>query len=246
MRNEGQWRVWPSIRPSKIMEPAETSQHRRLYRWFYDKIHSRHYDLCLNWVLIPCGGERKFRAVMLEPVRFSTGERILDMCCGTGGCTFAIRERAGEEAEIIGCDLSHGQIRSAERKNRFENVSFFVADACRTGLPGSHFDKVFIPHALHEMLRPLRLAVLAEARRLTKPGGSVIVLELARPPRLPERLLQGLWLGYWIPWPINFENPTRKEMLRYGLANELREVGLKEVTTTHKHRGWTQVAIGSR
>ena len=229
-----------------MMEPSETAQHRRLYRWFYDNVHSRQYDLCLNWVLIPCGGEKKFRAVMLEPVRFSSGERILDMCCGTGGCTFAIRERAGKEAQIIGCDLSYGQARNAKRKNRFANVHFFVADARRTGLPDAQFDKVFIPHALHEMRRELRLAVLAEARRLTKPGGSVVVLELARPPRLPGRLLQGLWFGYWIPWPINFENPTRREMLRYGVANELSEVGFKEVTTTHKYREWTQVVIGSR
>ena len=218
----------------------------RLYRWFYDKIYSHLYDLAIAWVFMPFGGERRFRNKLLEPVPFSGDEEIVELCCGTGGCTAAIREKSGPGTKILGCDLSYGQIRTAKRKNRFGNVDFFVADARRTGLPSNRYDMVLVTHALHEMPRGDRLAVLAEAKRLAGQNGTVVILELARPSNWAVRFAQGFWLGYWIPWPINFENRTRRDMLRWGLANEVAEAGFADVKTSLRFRGSTQVVTGRR
>lgn len=215
-----------------------------LYRWFYDKIYSHLYDLAIAWVFLPFGGEKNFRNKLLEPLSFSGDEEILELCCGTGGCTMAIREKSGPGTKILGCDLSYGQIRAAKRKNGFRNVDFFVADARRTGLPSGKFDMVLVTHALHEMPRGDRLSVLAEAKRLTRQDGTVVVLELARPSNGAVRFVQGFWLGYWIPWPINFENRTRRDMLKWGLANEVSEAGFTDVKTTLKFSGSTQVVTG--
>lgn len=222
------------------------SQERKWYKWFYNNIHSRQYDLLIRWFLWPFGGEKKFREEMMRPVELSNDERILDLCCGTGSSTFVIREKAGEKAEIIGCDLSRGQIKRARKKNNFNNVRFIEADATSTGFEDGYFDKVFIAHALHEMPRKIRLKVLTEARRAMKEGGKLIIFELDNPDNLKRRLLLGLWLGYWVPWPINFENRTRRDMLRYGVTKEVRDKGFKNVQKISKFQGTMQVVIGEK
>ena len=64
------------------------------YKWFYDNIHSRYYDLMIKWLIFPFGGEAKARRTILKPVSFSEDEIILEMCSGTGGATFYISEKA--------------------------------------------------------------------------------------------------------------------------------------------------------
>jgi demethylmenaquinone methyltransferase/2-methoxy-6-polyprenyl-1,4-benzoquinol methylase len=216
---------------------------RRAYKWFYDHVHSHDYDLALRWFLWPFGGEAHFRREMLQPLDFSPEERILDLCCGTGSCTLAIRAKAGEGATIVGADLSIGQLRQATRKARRQNLFFVEADAAETPLPSGHFDTVVIPHALHEMPRQTRIDVLREASRVARPGGRVVVLELDDPPRLWRRLLLGLWLGYWLPFPINFENPTRRDMVRRGVICEMREAGFGGARKISKFQGTMQVVV---
>jgi ubiquinone/menaquinone biosynthesis C-methylase UbiE len=87
------------------------------------------------------------------------------MCCGTGGATFVVARRAGASNEVVGMDLSSGQLRIARNRNRLGNVHFVGGDAAATGFKNGSFDKVFVTHALHEMPGEIRVKVLAEARR---------------------------------------------------------------------------------
>jgi ubiquinone/menaquinone biosynthesis C-methylase UbiE len=219
---------------------------RKTYKWLYDNILCHQYDILLKWLLFPFGGEKKFRQEMMAPIKFLPKERILDICCGTGGSTFVIKEKVGEDAEIIGLDLSLGQIKVAKRKNRFGDVTFIVADATSIGFKSGHFDKVFIAHALHEMPREIRLKVLREVRRVLREKGKVIVLELDDPKNPKRRKLLSLWFGYWLPYPINFENSTRKDMLKHGVVNEVKEAGFRNVQKISKFQGTMQVVIGEK
>jgi ubiquinone/menaquinone biosynthesis C-methylase UbiE len=212
---------------------------KRSYKWFYDHIHSKYYDLVMWWCYLPFGGEKKCRGELISDIRFSKGERILDMCCGTGGATFAIAIKAKQDNQIVGMDLSSGQIQSARKKNNSSDIELIEGDATKTGFKDTSFHKVFITHALHEMTREDRLKVLAEARRILKDKGKVVVLELDNPPSPLVRLFIALWFFYWLPF--NFETPTRRDMLRQGLVNELKEAGFKNVTKASKYRGIFQV-----
>jgi len=217
---------------------------KRRYQWFYDHVAHRYYDLLIRWCFGPFGGEDRLREQLLDPVSFGVGDQILDMCCGTGGATFAIAARAGGAANVVGADLSRSQVRRAAAKGRSGSIHFAVGDATATGLREGSFDKVFITHALHEMPRSARLAALAEARRLLKPGGELIVFELDQPPGLALRVFVGLWFFYWLP--LNFETPTRRDMLRRGVANEVREAGFRTVSKTSVARGVLQTVVGRK
>ena len=217
---------------------------RKSYKWFYDNIHSRYYGLAMEWCFLPFGGEKRCRRELIADIDFSPGERILDMCCGTGGVTFVIAEKAGDTCEIIGMDLSRGQIRVAGKKNRFGHIGFIEGDVVDTGFDGAYFDKVFITHALHEMTREMRLKVLTEARRILKERGEVIVLKVDSPESFFLRLFIGFWFFYWLPF--NFETPTRRDMLKHGLTNEVREAGFRNVKKVSKFRGVIQIVEGEK
>lgn len=217
---------------------------RKSYRWFYDNIACRYYNAMMKWCCLPFGGETKVRRRLIDAAPPRRGEKILDICCGTGGATFVIAERAGDGSTIIGADLSAGQVRVARKTNRFPNISFVVSDASNAAFSEGEFDRVMIPHAIHEMPRPARLAVLAEARRVLREGGTLIILDMDSPPGLSMRLLIGFFWFYWLPF--NFETPTRRDMLRHGLIEEVKEAGLRGVVKSSFYGGAFQVVQGQK
>jgi len=217
---------------------------RRLYRWFYDNIHCHYYDVVTWWCFLPLGGEARVRRALVDEIGLRRGERVLDMCCGTGNTTAFIAARVGNQSPVKAIDLSAGQIRVARRKRRPANVQFSVMDASHTDFANGEFDTVVIPHALHEMPRTTRLDVLREARRILTDGGTVAVLELDTPRSILPRLGLGLWWFYWLPF--NPETPTRRDMLKHRLAEEVREAGFTDVVRTSLFGGALQVVIGRK
>lgn len=206
----------------------------------------------MKWCFLPFGGETKCRKKLIESVSFEPTDKILDMCCGTGGATSAIAQKAGSGAEIIGIDLSWGQIKIAQkwvnkfttRKNRFNNVKFIEGDVTKTCFRDRYFNKVFITHALHEMEKEERLDTLREAKRILIEKGKVIVLEVDDPKNSFVRLFIGFWFFYWLPF--NFETPTRRDMLKYGLENEVKEAGFENIRKISSHQGVFQVVEGEK
>ena len=217
---------------------------RRAYRWFYDNIHSRYYNLLTKWCFLPFGGERRCRRELISFLDIDPEGVVLDACCGTGNATSAIAERTGEKADITGLDLSSSMIRIAQKKNCFDNVRFIQGDLTATGFADSHFDKVFITHGIHEMPRQLRMNALEETWRILKDGGQVIALEIDNPESLLLRLFVGFWFFYWLPF--NFETPTRRDMFKHGLTKEVKEVGFQNVSKISKFKGVFQVVCGEK
>lgn len=218
---------------------------RKHYKWLYDNVVSRYYNFLIRWCFLPFGGRRRVRRELLRAASPQPGERILDMCCGTGGATKALAEMVGERSPIKAIDLSSGQVGVArERRPPLPNVDFVEMDASETSFRDGEFDRVVIAHALHEMPRERRLAVLREARRVLREGGALAVLELDRPRGLPLRLFVDLWWFYWLPF--NIETPTRRDMLKHGVSEEVEEAGFTEVSKTSMYAGAFQVVRGRK
>lgn len=101
--------------------------------------------------------------------------RILDVACGTG--TVARRlARAGHT--VTGLDLVASLVDRA-RRGEGAGVTFAHADlAAGTSFPDASFDACVSLHTLNWHPRPL--ALLAECRRLLRPGGHAIILSYTR------------------------------------------------------------------
>lgn len=198
----------------------------------------------IKWLALPFGGEAKFRRTVIAPVSFNENEKILDMCCGTGGATFYISEKAGETCEITGVDISTGQLKRAYKRSYCCPTKSIEGDVEHTVFQDDTFDKVFITHAIHEMVRKSRLATLSEAKRVLKPHGQVVVLEIDDPHEIWVKLLFGFWAMYWLPG--NFETKTRRDMFRHGLDSELKEIGFSDVQKYSCYRGVLQTVMGRK
>ncbi len=137
------------------------------------------------------------------------------------GATLHISEKAGATCNITGMDLSSGQLQHAQKREYSCKTTFTEGDVTVTEFLDHSFDKVFITHAIHEMPREERLKTLKEAYRVLEDNGEVIVLEFDNSPSMRLRLFVGFWFFYWLPF--NSETPTRKDMMKHGLAAEIKE-----------------------
>ena len=101
---------------------------------------------------------------MLAP---KTGERILDVGCGTGRLTAEISQSG---ASVLGVDNSPAMV--AQARGNFPELSFETQDVCYMPFL-EQFDAVFSNAALH-WARPADAAAQAMARAL-KPRGRLVV-----------------------------------------------------------------------
>jgi trans-aconitate methyltransferase len=148
----------------------------------------------------------KLAAAVLDLLDAQSGERILDLGCGTGHLTAKIAE-AG--AQVVGIDRSFEMIRQATEK--YPSLRFEVMDAREIQLEGN-FDAVFSNATLHWIKEPER--VIFGIKGLLRPGGR-FVAEFGGKGNTGELLkaIQHSWqkLGISGPAPQPWYYPTIAE-----------------------------------
>jgi len=109
--------------------------------------------------------------------------RILDLCCGTGDMTFALRRQAGKASpQILGADFSHAMLQCATAKSAGENghaPAWIEADALNLPFPGAHFDLVTSAFGFRNLAD--YDAGLREIARVLRPGGECGILDFGEP-----------------------------------------------------------------
>jgi SAM-dependent methyltransferase len=79
--------------------------------------------------------------VAMDALAPARGERVLDVGCGAGATSRALKQRVGEEGEVVGVDVSAPLVEAA--RARGGGPAYLLADAGSAALPGSAFDAVF-------------------------------------------------------------------------------------------------------
>lgn len=106
------------------------------------------------------------------------GAKVLDVATGTGKQAFAFARRG---YDVTGVDLSDAMLKIAIRHNRFDNLKLEAADATNLPFGASSFDVSSVSFALHEMPLSVREKVLREMVRVTKPDGTIVIIDFALP-----------------------------------------------------------------
>ena len=123
---------------------------------------------------------RTFRHILARPEA-----RILDLCCGTGDMTFALRRQAGKSSpQILGADFSHAMLQRAAAKSRSSEPessgpAWIEADALNLPLPTAHFDLVTSAFGFRNLAD--YDAGLREIARVLRPGGEWGILDFGEP-----------------------------------------------------------------
>jgi demethylmenaquinone methyltransferase/2-methoxy-6-polyprenyl-1,4-benzoquinol methylase len=139
---------------------------------------ARRYDLTND--VLSLGQDRRWRRDVLAAVDPLPGERILDLAAGTGTSSRPFAERG---ATVVPCDFSLGMLQVGKRAR--PTLPFTAGDATRLPFADGSFDAVTISFGLRNVVNPD--AGLAEIRRVTRPGGRLVVCEFSHPTWAPFR-----------------------------------------------------------
>lgn len=115
---------------------------------------------------------QKLVASTAEPPEDGRLLRILDLGCGPGRLTVALKDRF-PDAEVWGIDVSGPMVRYAHMRaaDLGKEVHFVQGLAEDTGFPDGHFDLVYAYILFHEVPASVTRAIVREVHRITRPGG---------------------------------------------------------------------------
>ncbi len=108
--------------------------------------------------------------------------RVLDLCCGTGDMTFALRKQAGKSSpQILGADFSHAMLTRARSKSSGQRSAphWIEADALNLPFPDTHFDLVTSAFGFRNLAD--YDAGLREILRVLRAGGECGILDFGEP-----------------------------------------------------------------
>ena len=135
------------------------------------------YDLIND--LQSLGLHRRWKRRVVADAAPQPGERVLDVCCGTGDLAFAL---ATGGAEVVGLDFNAPMLAVAARRLVGSGVSvprFMQGDAMALPFPDAQFDIVTVGYGLRNLAS--WETGLNEMVRVAKPGARLLVLDFGKP-----------------------------------------------------------------
>jgi len=129
-------------------------------------------------------------AVLLAEFESMKDGVVLDLGCGPGHYSIALAEALGSEATIHALDLwdeGIALLRQAAASRSLGNIHARVADLAQPlDLADGSIDACLMATVLHELIKEDRHGfVLAQVRRVLKPGGTLAVIEFEKTAALP-------------------------------------------------------------
>ena len=124
----------------------------------------------------PVFWNESMRDEALGMLDLSEDDSVLDVGCGTGFATGGLLEHT---PHVDGLDQSEHQLAKAREKDELRGVDFVRGDAENLPYADETFDAVWSSGSIEYWPSPVD--ALREARRVTKPGGRVLVVGPRRP-----------------------------------------------------------------
>ncbi|MFM7209782.1 MAG: ubiquinone/menaquinone biosynthesis methyltransferase [Verrucomicrobiota bacterium] len=126
--------------------------------------------LCVGW-----------RNRLVEAVKAAGPRTVADLATGSGDVAFALRAALPATSEVTGYDFCEPMLELGRRRAATEGVAleFRTGDCMRLPLHDASCDAVTIAYGVRNFED--RGKGLQELHRITKPGGSVFILEFSQP-----------------------------------------------------------------
>jgi len=199
---------------------------------------ARRYDLIND--LQSFGLHRLWKRRLLRMARVGKGDRVLDICCGTGDLAFGT---AALGAKATALDFSEamlemGRSRHARAGWQSSSLCFVQGDAQLLPFQDNSFDAVTVGYGLRN-LADWRKG-LSEMARVARAGGRLLVLDFAKPDNALWRSLYFGYLRLFVPllgrvfcgnadaYAYIIESLSHYPAQR-GVAAQMRELGLARV-----------------
>jgi SAM-dependent methyltransferase len=137
----------------------------------------------LVWIM-SLGRIQTVRSRILDNSTIKTGDRVLDVGCGTGGLAIQAKSVVGPEGSVYGIDASAGMIGIAQQKSKDAgvDVNFQPGLIERIPFPDHHFDVVMNSLVMHHLPSELQVSAAREMQRVLKPGGVIYIVDMEATP----------------------------------------------------------------
>ncbi len=202
--------------------------------------------------------DRGWRTFAVEKMRFFRTHRFLDIATGTGDLAIAAA-RAYPAIQVTGLDFAREMMAVARDKisrRRLSNrIALLQGDAMQIPLPDRSVDVSAAAFGIRNM--PDRKKALKEMRRVTTPGGQVMILEMNFPRQAWWAGGYRLYLRHVMPRiaAVFTKNPAAYRYLADSIMNFprpgafarlMREAGLKNIVQYSLTIGTTYLHVGDR
>jgi ubiquinone/menaquinone biosynthesis C-methylase UbiE len=139
------------------------------------------YDTLVN--ILTLGRSPRLRNLTIQTSLLKSGEKVLDVGCGTGGVTIPARERVGETGAASGMDPSPEMIAVARKKAHKAglDIDFRVGVIESLPYPDATFDVVTASLMMHHLPHDVQIKGVAEVYRVLKPGGRLLIADAMIP-----------------------------------------------------------------
>lgn len=134
--------------------------------------------------------EGRAKALALGLLAATPGERVLHVGVGTGAEHAALHRAVAPAGLVVGCDLSRGMLELTRAR---ADTPLCEGDAARLPFQAGSFDRAFTAYMLDLIPLAAIPTVLAELRRVLRPGGRLVLVSLTEGVDVPSRVFVAGW-----------------------------------------------------
>jgi demethylmenaquinone methyltransferase / 2-methoxy-6-polyprenyl-1,4-benzoquinol methylase len=156
------------------------------------------YDLMNN--ILSFRQHKYWRKFTMNKMNVQVGQTAIDLCCGTCDWTISLAEKS-KTGKIIGLDFSQNMLDYGALKidelGLGQQVALVRGNAMSLPYEDNSFDYATIGFALRNV--PDLEQVIQEMKRVVKPGGRIVSLELSKPTWQPFKAMYYFYFQQVLP-----------------------------------------------
>lgn len=153
------------------------------------------------------GLHRVWKEMTIKWSGAKSGDRCIDLCCGSGDLAMQLKRRVGSQGIVYGVDFSCELLNIAKtRSDDIEptvQIAWIEADVLKLPFADNYFDAATMGYGLRNVIDIPQ--ALQEIYRILKPGAKAAILDFHRPENTIMRQFQQWYLDHWVV-------PTATEM----------------------------------
>ncbi|MFT5141219.1 MAG: ubiquinone/menaquinone biosynthesis C-methylase UbiE [Lysobacterales bacterium] len=183
--------------------------------WFFER----------EWVvnLILWGNMRRLTNAVLEDVPSQPFSRVLQVACVYGDFSNRLAKKLEKNGSTLGiADVASIQLDNVKDKlKERRNISLHHQDSSAMTLADASYDQTVVFFLLHEQPDEVRRKTVAEAIRVTRPGGKIVFVDYHSPNRLnPLRYFMKPLLKWLEPFAMDLWNHRISDWVPTGMVAE--------------------------